>query len=172
MEKYGMGFCYENSFDGTKIKAVTSELLEKTREYYEKHHEKMNSVAITHLHLLLFDLHSYSDDIVPKAFLSLSKPTPDICIGTDPRYTPRALTDTLERHFVRENISYAENYPYRGCFVPNVVLKSGRRRDFTGIMIEVNKRFYCDRNGDAIEGRLLQLRQILEKVLVESIGQV
>ena len=47
-----------------------------------------------------------------------------------------------------------------------------RRRDFTGIMIEVNKRFYCDRNGDAIEGRLLQLRQILEKVLVESIGQV
>ena len=172
MERYGMGFCYENAYDGTKIKDITPELLKRTRVYYDKHHERMNALVRSHPHLLLFDLHSYSDGIVPKDFLSADKPTPDVCIGTDSRYTPAMLVEILKNNLTRENISYAENYPYEGCFVPNAVLYSRRRRDFAGVMIEVNKRFYCDQNGDAIEGRLLQLRQIMEKVLVDCIGRV
>lgn len=172
MEKFGMGFCYKRAYDGREIKAVTPELLEKTRKYYDEHQRRMDDFAIRHPHLLFFDLHSYSDDIVPKDFLAPDKATPDVCIGTDSRYTPSALIDMLEKHLSRENISFAENYPYAGCFVPNIVLKSKGHRDFVGVMIEVNKRFYCDRQGDVIHGRMLQLRQILEKVLVDCIGVV
>ena len=170
MEKYGMGYCYEKAYDGSVIKSISQDLLEKTRAYYDQHQLRMDSICRRHPHLLLLDLHSYSDDIVPKEFLIEGRSTPDVCIGTDLRYTPRMLTDILEKHFARESISYAENYPYSGCFVPKVVLNSGRRRDFAGIMIEVNKRFYCDQDGDVIEGRILQLRQILEKMLVDCIG--
>ena len=173
MEKYGMGYCYERAYDGTVIKKMSPELLEKTKVYYDRHHERMDSICRQHPHLLLFDLHSYSDDIVPKNMLLQGRPTPDVCIGTDSRYTPLALIDILKRHLSRENISFAENYPYSGCFVPNIVLKGKGHRDFAGVMIEVNKRFYCcDQNGDVIEGRMLQLRQIMEKVLVDCIGAV
>ena len=172
MEKYGMGFCYEKAFDGTIIKNVTPDLIEKTRLYYDKHQKKMDSIAIRHPHLLLFDLHSFSDDIVPSDFLTEGRSIPDVCIGTDPKYSPQPLVEIVEKHLKRENISFAENYPYEGCFVPNAVLKSKGHRDFAGFMIEVNKRFYCDRNGDVIEGRILQLRQIMEKILVDCIGTV
>ena len=172
MERYGMGFCYERAFDGKTIKTVTPELLEKTKAYYDRHHDRMNSIAMKHSHLLLFDLHSFSDEIVPGEYLSSGEKTPDVCIGTDPLYTPPALTEIIRKHLTRENLTFGENYPYSGCFIPNTVLNSKRHRDFAGIMIEVNKRFYCDRDGHAIEGRLLQLRQIMEKVLVDCIGIV
>ena len=38
MERYGMGFCYERAYDGTKIKNVTENLKKKTLKYYQKHH--------------------------------------------------------------------------------------------------------------------------------------
>ena len=65
--------------------------------------------------------------------------------------------------------------PYRednNRAILSYALKSKGHRDFAGVMIEVNKRFYCDRNGDVIEGRILQLRQIMEKILVDCIGTV
>ena len=172
MEKHGMGFCYEKAYDGLVIKSVTPELQAKTRVYYDRHHKAMDTLCRKHAHVLLFDLHSYSDDIVQKENLIEGRQTPDVCIGIDPLYTPAALTEIVERHLSRENISYDENYPYSGCFVPNYVMNSNLRKNFAGIMIEVNKRFYCDQNGDAIEGRLMQLRQILEKVLVDCIAVV
>lgn len=172
MEKYGTGFCYQKAFDGTVIKNVTSELMEKTMVYYNRHHDRMNAVAQNHPHILMFDVHSYSDEIIPADCLLEGRTSPEVCIGTDPRYTPAALTGILEKHLVRENISFAENYPYRGCFIPNAVLEKKLNLDFAGIMIEINKRFYCDRNGDVIEGRLLQMKDIMKKVIVDCIGTV
>lgn len=167
-----MGFCYERAYDGSLIKEVTPELLEKTKIYYDRHHDRMNSVAKKHPHLLLFDVHSFSDEIVPKEYLHERGTTPDVCIGVDPQYTPAPLVEILEKHLLRENVSFAVNYPYAGCFVPNAVLEKKNSADFIGTMIEVNKRFYCDQNGDVIEGRLLQLKNILEKVLIDCIGAV
>ena len=172
MEKYGMGFCYEKAYDGSLIKKVTPMLFEKTKIYYDRHHDRMNSVAKKHPHLLLFDVHSFSDEIVPKEYLHERRTTPDVCIGVDPQYTPAPLVEILEKHLLRENVSFAVNYPYAGCFVPNAVLEKKNSADFIGTMIEVNKRFYCDQNGDVIEGRLLQLKNILKKVLIDCIGAV
>lgn len=172
MEKYGMGFCYEKVYDGSLIKEVTPELLEKTKFYYDRHHDRMNSVATNHPHILMFDVHSYSDEIVPKDYLLERQITPDVCIGTAPNYTPAPLIEILEKDLLRENVSFAVNYPYAGCFIPNAVLEKKQYVNFVGVMIEVNKRFYCDRNGDVIEGRLFRLKNIMEKVLIDCIGAV
>ena len=109
---------------------------------------------------------------MPKDYLIERQVTPDVCIGTDPNYTPAPLIEILEKHLLRENVSFAVNYPYAGCFIPNAVLEKKHYIDFAGVMIEVNKRFYCDRNGDVIKGRLLQLKNTLEKVLIDCIGAV
>ena len=106
MEQYGMGFCYERAYDGKVIKSVTPEILEKTKVYYDRHHDRMNTIALNHSHLLLFDLHSFSDDIVPKDYLSSETKTPDVCIGTDPLYTPHALTEIIRQHLDRETITF------------------------------------------------------------------
>ena len=93
MEKYGMGFCYERAYDGTVIKSVTEELKDKTLPYYYRHHDEVDKLCRQHPVVLLFDLHSYSDEIVPEGFIDSSRPTPDVCIGiTEKKYTPKELS--------------------------------------------------------------------------------
>ena len=77
MEQYGMGFCYEKAYDGTVIKRVTEAAREKALRYYREHHETMDYYCGHHPRIQLFDLHSYSDEIVPEDFLRKGERTPD-----------------------------------------------------------------------------------------------
>ena len=163
MERYGMGFCYERAYDGTKIKNITPELREKTLRYYHEHHDKVDAVCRMHGRVTVFDLHSFSDEIVPKDFLQPGIPTPDICIGTDEHFTPETLTEIVERHFRDAGFTTARNYPYSGCLVPNSVL-SGECGGIS-VMIECNKRIYCDRSGKPDEKKIAQLRGILKDIV-------
>ena len=88
MERLGMGFCYERPYDGTRIKTVSAELRRETLVWYHGHHEKLNRACIEHPRLLLLDMHSFSDDIVPRDRLRSGERTPDVCLGIDEKYTP------------------------------------------------------------------------------------
>ncbi len=166
MEKYGMGFCYSHAYDGKQIKNVTEALKRKVLKYYRKHHQKLNEMMCLSSQVFLIDLHSYSDEIVPVKFIT-SKELPDICIGTDSVYTPKYLEESARSRFSNAGYSVAENYPYAGCMVPNIALKSKSKNLLAGIMIEVNKRVYLDQDGRVIEEEAGKIRQILKDLAWE-----
>ena len=168
MERYGMGFCYERAFDGTRIKTVTEALREKTLVYYRAHHGQVDRICRAQKHILLFDMHSYSDEIVPKDFLREGTVTPDVCIGTDPRFTPPALAETAERHFRRAGFSTARNYPYAGCFVPNAVLAG--EADGIAVMLEFHRRVYCDGGGTPIPEAAQRIARIVQELTAACAG--
>lgn len=142
MERYGMGFCYEKAFDGVRIKRVTAALREKTRKYYDAHHERINGLCAHHPRVLLIDLHSYSDEIVPAGFLRRGRPLPDLCVGVDSRFTPPDLARAAVKGFTAAGLTVAVNYPYRGCYVPEDVMHGEADCDFRGIMMEFNRSAY------------------------------
>ena len=166
MEKYGMGFCYERAYDGTRIKAVDAQAKEKALSYYRKHHEEMDRICSRFARIALFDLHAFSEEIVPKDFLRGDKPLPDICIGVDERYTPPELARLAERYFREAGLSFVVNYPYSGCFVPDAVLSGKSGCDLVSIMLEFNKRVYAP-DGTADTRKAQRIREILRTLAAE-----
>ena len=169
MERYGMGFCYEKAYDGTVIKRVPEDLKEKTRTCYDAHHREMDGLCERHPRTLLFDLHSYHDAIVPADFLRPGVPTPDLCVGTDPRYTPPRLAETVWRRFTEIGLSVAENYPYAGFFVPDSVMDGSSPCDLAGVMLEFHRRAYLDGNGAVDQEKAERIRRAVRRVMADCV---
>ena len=165
MERLGMGFCYERAFDGTRIKSVTEELKRETLRWYHRHHERLNQMCNTHSKVLLLDLHSFSDDIVPVGRLSRNQKTPDICLGIDERFTPEKLVSAAENCLSAEGYTLARNYPYSGSLVPNAVLNGTSACDCESIMLEWNKRVYCDADGVPEINKIERIRKTITKFI-------
>ena len=170
MEQYGMGFCYEKAYDGTIIKHVSRELKEKTLSYYSEHHERMDQVCSRHPRILLFDLHSYSDKIIPADYLQEGHPTPDLCIGTDDHFTPPELTAIVRKRFAEAGFTTGINYPYSGCYIPNSVLSGKSETDLVAIMLEFHKRTYCDQKGQPIPERLKSLEKVIQQIIADCVS--
>ena len=169
MERYGMGFCYEKAYDGAVIKNVTEELKEKTLRYYREHHVRVDQKCLSYPKVLLFDVHSYSDEIVPADFLLPGRETPDVCIGTDPVFTPPWLCAAVKTRFEKAGFSTAENYPYSGCLIPNTVIAGNG--DCISVMLEFHKRVYLDAAGKPDEKKTSRIRKVIEKIVAECIGR-
>ena len=169
MERYGMGFCYEKAYDGTVIKHVTDAGRMRALVYYRKHHADMDRLCEKHPYMILFDMHSFSDEIVPHDFPEENHPTPDVCIGVDRKYTPAALAEIAGRRFREAGFSAEINYPYSGTFVPNAVLSGKSRCDCISVMLEINKRVYCDPNGDSIPEKLDIIQEIIRRMMTDCV---
>jgi len=169
MEQYGMGFCYEKAYDGTRIKNVTDGLKMRTMDYYREHHEYMDWLCSKHPYMIMFDMHSFSDEIVPRDFMEEGHSTPDICIGADDQYTPPALVEIIQRRFQEAGFSTEVNYPYSGTFVPNAVLSGKRGCDCVSVMLEINKRIYCDQNGNSISKKLDEIQDIIRRIMPDCV---
>jgi N-formylglutamate amidohydrolase len=167
MEQYGMGYCYEKVYDGTVIKEISDALKDRTMQYYAEHHKRVDEKCGSHPQVLLFDMHSYSDDIVPEDFLDAGRPTPDVCVGTDPKYTPLSLSIIAKYRFEEAGFTAAQNYPYAGCYVPNSTMAG--KNDCLSIMLEFNKRIYLDGNGQVDEKKAAVIRGVLEKIIADSV---
>ncbi|MBR2531921.1 MAG: N-formylglutamate amidohydrolase [Lachnospiraceae bacterium] len=165
MEQYGMGFCYDQAYDGTVIKNVTDDLKEKTLKYYREHHEEVDRMCSGHPRVVLFDLHSYTDELVPVEFMKAGQRTPDVCIGTDERYTPPALTKAVRDCFEQAGFKADLNYPYSGCFVPDTVMRGESSCDCISVMIELNRRIYCDEKGESVPEKLERIQEIMQRIL-------
>ncbi len=169
MEQYGMGFCYERAYDGRTIKRVTPELREKTLEYYRKHHARMDAFCEKRKRILLFDLHSYRDVIVPRELLPADGGTPDLCIGADPVYTPERLVEIVRNRFSAAGLTVAVNSPYSGTFVPGAVLRGESDCDCVSIMLEFHKRTYCDETWTPIPERQEFLKDVMKTVIADCV---
>ena len=177
MEQYGMGFCYEKAYDGTPIKHITEDLKQKTLEYYNAHHNRMNQIAARHPRILLIDMHSYSDRIIPKQNREPNQtpdrkpilPTPDICIGTDEKYTPKELITIAEKAFQSAGYTTQINSPYAGCFIPNAILTHQSDTDCIAIMLEIHKRTYCDEEGNSIPEKLREIEKAVRRIIADCV---
>ena len=169
MEQYGMGFCYEKAYDGTTIKHVTEDLKQKTLEYYSEHHRRMDAIAARHPRILLIDMHSYSDRIIPEQNRRPGTPTPDVCIGTDAQYTPKELQTIAEKAFQNAGYTTQVNSPYSGCFIPNAILTRQCNTDCIAIMLEIHKRTYCDEEGNSIPEKLREIEKAVRRIIVECV---
>ena len=129
----------------------------------------MDAICSRHSRLLLLDMHSYSDCIVPKDQILSGRPTPDICIGTDSSFTAEALTEIVRRNFEESGFSAAINYPYSGTFISNAVMNGSVRCDCQSVMIEVNKRVYCDEEGHSFPEKTAEIASILKRILVDCV---
>lgn len=165
MEQYGMGFCYERVFDGTLIKTVNDELRARTLPYYQKHHERVDNICRAQKRILLLDMHSFSEETVPRDMLHECEDTPDICIGTDANHTPEALAATAERVFRELGFRTARNYPYEGCYVPHTA-RIGEV-SCIALMLEFNKRIYCDEHNNLIPSVTEATRKAVEQLIVD-----
>ncbi len=172
MERLGMGFCYERAFDVTRIKNVTAELLRETLVYYHRHHERLNRVCAEHPHILLLDLHSFSDEIVPRDQLRRGESTPDVCLGIDDKHTPAELASVAEHCLRAEGFVTARNYPYSGCLIPGDVLNGKTHCDCASIMLEWNKRVYCDERGIPAAGAMDRIRKTIAQIAELSSGML
>ncbi len=168
MEALGMGFCYERAFDGTEIKAVSPELKARTLKYYNAHHEKLNRCCREHPRILLVDIHSYSDEIVPGS-ASRSRPMPDVCIGTDSGYTPDWLLGLAGESLSAAGFSAACNDPYSGTMVPSAVLAGQCGCDLISIMLEFHKRAYLDDTGVPREKKLRAVHSAIRELVCEAL---
>ncbi len=165
MEQFGMGFCYEKAFDGRIIKHVTDEQKVLSRAYYDRHHDQINHLCNPHKNILFLDLHSYSTDIIPDIFLQPNRPLPDLCIGTDERFTPPRLTHIVRQTFQKAGLTVTENYPYRGCYIPEAVMNGEYRGSFRTIMLEFHRRAYLNEQGDLIPEKITAIRDAMNSFL-------
>ena len=169
MERYGMGFCYENAFDGTKIRNVTDEAKAQARKYYDAHHARMDTICGRHPRILLFDIHSFSEEALPEHIRSRTDRLPDVCIGTDPEYTPQELFSRIRRRVNELQLISMENSPYSGTFVPGSVLDGSSSCDLISVMLEFNRKLYCDENGEPVEAKTEQIRKLVEQILADCV---
>ena len=165
MEQYGMGFCYEKAYDGRVIKQPTASDIALTKAFYDRHHQALNRLCGLHASMLFFDLHSYSDRIIPPFARVQGRATPDLCIGTDPHFTAPQLRESVMRRFAEAGFSTAENYPYSGLYVPEDVMYGRCECDFTGIMLEFNRRAYYDEQGNTDPHRTALISKTIEQII-------
>lgn len=167
MERYGMGYCYERAYDGTVIKEISDTLKSETLRYYSEHHRRMDKLCESHPHVLLFDMHSYSDEIVPADFLIFGREAPDLCIGTDTQFTPAGLFDVVNARFKEAGFTVAQNYPYSGCYIPNSATEG--RSDCISIMLEFNKRVYLSDDGSFDKDKAGIIQSVLREIIVDCV---
>lgn len=171
MERYGMGFCYEKAYDGTVIKNLTEKAKKIVMPYYLRHHALLDRICSEHSAVILFDLHSFSDEIVPKDFLRAGTGTPDVCIGADPVYTPLCLAALAEKTFQDAGFTTELNYPYSGCMIPNAVLSGNCVCSLVSVMIEINRRVFLDAEDRPDMDQLGKLRSLIRHIAADWLEQ-
>ncbi len=164
MERYGMGFCYEKAFDGRQIKNVNDSLRGKTMKYYLAHHERLDTAVSRFRRVLLLDLHSFSEQLVMPDRKD-GRSIPEICIGSDPIYTPLALEEAALSFFRTAGFSVALNYPYEGSMVPNAVLHGRSGCDLITLMIEMNRTALFGENGEVLPERTARICEITDRLI-------
>lgn len=141
MEKYGMGFCYMNGYNGRQIRKEGDEPYNSKKELklYKEHHKKFSDICKENKKLFILDIHSYNEKIIPSDMIKKEKALPDICLGFDKKYMSDEIVSFAAKKFLEKGFSVGYNYPYSGSFVPKEVLVSPEKYDCLSLMVEVNR---------------------------------
>jgi N-formylglutamate amidohydrolase len=155
MSKFGMGVLYEKFDNGNQLRIVSEKLKSDVlKDYYWKHHNKLNNVVKNHLEhteaCLILDCHSFPSSPFSCALVQDNN-TPDFNIGTDSYHTPSYLIEVSREFFKSRGLTLGIDTPYSGSIVPMEYYQKDKR--VTSIMLEVNRRMYLNEpTNDKSEG--------------------
>jgi N-formylglutamate amidohydrolase len=151
MARVGQGAVYTRTADGERIRSA--DLGERARlmaSWYEPYHAALEELVATTLDAfgacLVLDAHSFATVPLPSE-PDQDPDRPDVCIGTDPFHTPRALVAGLAASLVDEGFRVAVDRPFSGTLVPPRWYGTDRR--VTSIMLEVRRGTYADESTGA-----------------------
>lgn len=147
MSVQGMGVLYTHTAAGNLMRKppTTIERARLVDTWYRPHHQRLtltlDKLFQQHPTLLLVDGHSFPSQPLT-CDLDQTTERPDICLGTDPFHTPPWLIDAARDFFCQAGYRVEVDRPYSGALVPMAhYLKT---RNLLALMIEVNRRLYCD----------------------------
>ena len=93
---------------------------------------------------MLIDGHSFSETVLPyEPKVNHQLYRPDICLGTDPVFTPDALLCAAKEYFTKAGLGVAVNTPFAGTIVPEPFYSLKDKR-VQSLMIEVNRSLYMN----------------------------
>ena len=164
MNKYGMGWSYSKAYDGTVINENPGSRYEILRNY-DRYHWCINRLVSEYPRVFLIDLHSYHDEIIPADFLVPGRKTPDLCIGTDLRFTPPEVLWIVQKRFREVGLTTDINYPYSGCYIPEWVADGKCHHDFIGVMLEFHRRAYLDEGEKVDTEKAVRIREAICRVI-------
>ena len=144
MAKVGMGVLYEKTDENQTMRIISPELRKKIlKEYYFKHHLKLNDAVKTQLELynraIIVDCHSFPN-IPMKRSQHKIIPRPDYNIGTDKFHTPQNLIDVSVNFFKEKNLTLGIDFPFSGSIVPMEYYQ--KNKNVESIMLEINRKLY------------------------------
>lgn len=136
----GRGIYYTKTINGEDLRDFKhNDYWNVITNYYIPYHNEMYNKVSSILNkqgvVRIFDAHSfngYDSDI-------------DICIGYDDFHTPKYLLHYVKQFFENKGYNVALNNPYSGTYVPMPFYY--KNHNVQSIMIEINKKLYCDING-------------------------
>jgi N-formylglutamate amidohydrolase len=146
MSKFGMGVLYEKFDSGNQLRIVSAKLKSDVlKDYYWKHHNKLNNVVKNHLErtksCLILDCHSFPSSPLTRAIVQ-DEIRPDFNIGTDSYHTPKHIIDESINYFESKGYTLGIDTPYSGSIVPMEYYQKDKR--VSSIMLEVNRRMYLN----------------------------
>ncbi len=166
MSKQGMGAIYTRCSDGTLLRNLT----EKQREtilsrYYDPHHRMLTETVTEILEkqgqCLIIDGHSFHPLPLPHE-PDQSNDRPDICIGIDSYHTPKILIKETAEFFRKKGLKVKINSPFKGSMVPMKYYEKNPK--VMSIMIEINRKLYCDKQGEKTLG-FFTIKNIIKEYL-------
>jgi len=156
MASCGMGVIYTKTSEGETLRtAPNADVRKKMLErYYFPHHALLTAAVRSTLEkagkALVIDCHSFPSSPLPYEF-DQRKDRPDICLGTDPFHTPEWLLQFARNIFVKQGFSVETDRPFKGTLIPVDYFR--KEAAVSGMMIELNRRFYIDeRTGTRLSG--------------------
>jgi N-formylglutamate deformylase len=174
MAARGMGAVYEVTSHLVPLRRRLSpnerDMLMRT--WYHPHHERLEAaVADTldrHGRCLVIDGHSFPGTALPYENADPAIARPDICIGTDPFHSPKALEQAFVDAFRRSGWQVAVNEPFAGSLLP--ASRYHRDSRVMAVMVEVNRDLYLDRESFEPNSDFTRIAAEVRHRCVEALG--
>jgi N-formylglutamate deformylase len=144
------------------------------RAWYHPHHERLEAAVADalerHGRCLVIDGHSFPGTALPYENADPAVRRPDICIGSDPFHTPKALEQAFVAAFGRGGWRVAVNDPFAGALVPASRYRRDRR--VTAVMVEVNRDLYLEPGRPAPGPDFTRIATELKRRCAEALASV
>ncbi|MCK9416912.1 N-formylglutamate amidohydrolase [Candidatus Dojkabacteria bacterium] len=154
----GRGIFYTKTINGNDLREFNhSKYWDVITNYYIPYHKHMYDKVLSILEkegvVRIIDAHSFNgfDSNI------------DICIGYDDYHTPKYLLEYVVQFFQSNGYVVELNNPYSGTYVPMPYFQNNG--NVQSIMIEINKKLYCNTKGIPIKEMVIEFNDIIKEML-------
>lgn len=167
MDAVGMGFAYERTAHGERLRDVgEGDAARLRRDWLDPYTltvaDAVRRVVERHGRSVVLDVHSYPEHRLPYE-LHGDGPRPEVCLGTDPFHTPAWLADGAERLATEHGHEVARDTPFAGVYIPSWASQRDTRVE--GVMLELRRDTYLDERDLQPHAGEERMRRLVEDVV-------